>query len=74
MGLSIGRSTVGRCLVAQGNPSLDHIETLAAVFGVQAWQLLHPTMGTVTAEAGPTADLIQFTAAKKLPCLNESDK
>ena len=45
LGLSLGRTTVARCAHGDGNPSLEHVETLAKVFGVQAWQLLHPTMG-----------------------------
>lgn len=73
MGLNIGRSTVGRCFIANGNPSLDHIETLAEVFGVQAWQLLHPTLGAVTADADQTTDPIQFTdTAETLLSLSEA--
>ena len=53
MGLSIGRSSVGRYLIATGNPSLEHIETLSKVFGVQSWQLLHPTMGAAIAGPDP---------------------
>ena len=45
LGLRLGRTTVARYTHADGNPSLDHIEALAKVFGVQAWQLLHPEMG-----------------------------
>ena len=45
LGLCLGRTTVTRYAHADGNPTLDHIETLAKVFGIQAWQLLHPTMG-----------------------------
>ena len=61
LGLNIGRSTVGRCLIAQGNPSLDNIETLAKVFGVRAWQLLHPTLGAVTTGAHPRPDPLRPT-------------
>ena len=45
LGLCIGRSTVTRYAHGDGNPSLDHIEALAKVFGVEAWQLLHPRLG-----------------------------
>lgn len=45
LGLSIGRTTVTRYSHAAGNPTLDHLEALAKVFGVEAWQLLHPTLG-----------------------------
>jgi len=56
MGLSIGRSSVGRYFIAHGNPSLEHIETLSKVFGVQPWQLLHPTMGVGLAGVDPMTD------------------
>lgn len=45
LGLRLGRTTVTRYAHADGNPTLDHIESLAKVFDVQVWQLLHPTMG-----------------------------
>ena len=45
IGLSIGRSTVTRYANGRGNPSLEHVETLAKVYGIQAWQLLHPKLG-----------------------------
>ena len=45
LGLSLGRTTVTRYAHGDGNPSLDHIEALAKVFGVEPWQLLHPRMG-----------------------------
>lgn len=61
MGLSIGRSSVGRYFIASGNPSLEHVETLAKVFGVQPWQLLHPTLGAGIAVAS-VADSKQFAA------------
>jgi DNA-binding XRE family transcriptional regulator len=45
LGLQISRSTVTRISHGDSNPSLQHVEVLAKVFGVQSWQLLHPTMG-----------------------------
>ena len=54
LGLSLGRTTVARYAHGDGNPSLEHVETLAKVFGIHAWQLLHPTMGQ---DGGNTMDV-----------------
>jgi len=54
LGLSIGRTSVTRYSHAEGNPTLDHLEMLAKVFGVQAWQLLHPTLGTDSEQCLPS--------------------
>ena len=56
IGLSLGRTTVTRYSHAEGNPTLDHLETLAKVFGVQSWQLLHPTLGKDSEQVLPTRD------------------
>lgn len=75
MGLSIGRSSVGRYFIGQGNPSLDNIEALAKVFGVRAWQLLHPTMGAGIARAdAPVGPVVFADEDKSLLCTSESEE
>lgn len=44
-GLGIGRTSVGRYAGGEGNPTLDHLEAIAHVFGVVPWKLLHPSLG-----------------------------
>lgn len=59
-GLKVGRSTVQRILKAETPVNLDYVESLAKVFGVQPWELLHPSMGkTIT----PEPDLPEALAA-----------
>lgn len=40
------------------SPSLRNIEAVASVFGLQAWQLLHPTLGNETVAAEVVARLV----------------
>ena len=44
-GLEIGRTSVARYVMGCGNPTLDQINTLARLFDLQPWQLLHPNLG-----------------------------
>lgn len=44
-GLGVGRTSIGRYAGGEGNPTLDHLEALAKVFGTAPWKLLHPTLG-----------------------------
>lgn len=44
-GLGIGRTSVGRYAGGEGNPTLDHVEAIAHVFGIVPWKLLHPALG-----------------------------
>ena len=44
-GLGIGRTSIGRYAGGEGNPTLDHLEALALVFGVLPWKMLHPGLG-----------------------------
>jgi hypothetical protein len=50
----VSQKTISNYLVAAsytGAPSLGKVEKLARVFGLETWQLIHPTMGdrTITA-------------------------
>lgn len=44
-GLGVGRTSIGRYASGAGNPTLEHLEALARVFGVVPWKLLHPNLG-----------------------------
>lgn len=44
----VGQTTIGYMLKADsrvGAPRVDNVEKVANAFGLEAWQLLHPTMG-----------------------------
>lgn len=51
-GLGVGRTSIGRYAAGEGNPTLEHLETLSEVFGLSPWRLLHPSLGRDG--AGPT--------------------
>ena len=44
-GLGVGRTSIGRYAAGAGNPTLEHLDALATVFGLSPWRLLHPTLG-----------------------------
>ena len=44
-GLGVGRTSIGRYIAGDGNPTLDHLEALARVFETAPWKLLHPALG-----------------------------
>ena len=44
-GHGVGRTSIGRYATGGGNPTLDHLEALAQVFGLVPWKLLHPSLG-----------------------------
>lgn len=54
-GMQIGRSSVDRIRKAEGNPTLENIEALAAFFRCEPWHLLAP--------ASPTIDPISVSKA-----------
>ena len=43
--MGVGDGTIGRIIYGTGNPTLDVLESIAAYFRVQPWQLLLPAEG-----------------------------
>ena len=43
-GLKVGKSTIDRALKCQTTLNLDYIDVIARVFGLDAWQLLTPSL------------------------------
>ena len=41
-GLTVGKSTVDRALKCQTKLNLDYIEAIAAIYGLDAWQIMTP--------------------------------
>lgn len=62
-GLGIGRTSIGRYAGGAGNPTLDHLEALAEVFGVMPWKLLHPALGREGARPSVSEQLDALAAA-----------
>lgn len=58
-GRKVAQTTISNMLNPEENPSptLRNIEAVAAVFSLQAWQLLHPTLGDQEAAAEFVAKL-----------------
>lgn len=72
----VGASSVGNMRhPTQGNPTIDNIAKVAAVFGLQAWQLLHRDM---PARAMTDREVMMYDAIerayKALPPLDPSAK
>lgn len=59
-GSKVGKSTVQRVLACETTVNLDYVESFAKVFHIQAWQLLHPTMGM---QGGSTAAAPSISSA-----------
>jgi len=44
-GVKVGRSTIDRALKGTTTINLDYIESIAKVFRLEPWQMIHPTRG-----------------------------
>jgi uncharacterized membrane protein YhfC len=66
---AIGHSTVAR-MKAGSNATLDNVQALAALFNLEAWQLLHPTLG-VEEEAELSVEIALSVLVQQLQRLDD---
>ena len=64
-GKKVAQTSISNMLKPESpfSPTLANVEAVASVFGLQAWQLVHPTLGDESAAGEVVARLV--TAPKK---------